>query len=242
MQVDLPDVTLICVSGVDYEGSLYALWRSTRNIRFAKAVLVSPVKPANLPGGVVHETSVGTNLDSIDAYSHYMIYDLWRHVDTSHCLVVQADGYVLSPELWRNEWLAFDYIGAPWRKTPEAYIDPFGNSQRVGNGGFSLRSKKLLEVPRKVDVPWEVNLGDFYKHMDAGLYSEDGNICVHNRHIFEQQGCVWAPLDEALVFSKEQRVSEYRGEQTFGFHKKLPNFRHHVRDYLARREFRKNRT
>ena len=44
----------------------------------------------------------------------------------------------------------------------DSYIDPFGNQHQVGNGGFSLRSKKLLEVPTKVEVPWETNNSDFY--------------------------------------------------------------------------------
>ncbi len=234
-EVTLPSVTLICVTGVNLDNSVYALWRSSLKIKFAEVKIISPSRPANLPPGFKHEKPHESKLDSIDAYSHYMIYDLWRHVETSHCLVVQADGYVLNPELWNQEFLDFDFIGAPWRFTANAYLDPWGNHIRVGNGGFSLRSKKLLNVPVSVTIPWDVNSDDFYKHMGAGLLSEDGNICVHNRHLFEAAGCRWAPLDIAMSFSKEQKISERQPRLTFGFHKRIPSIREWSNDYRLRR-------
>ena len=238
-KVSLPTVTLLCVSGVNLTNSIYALWRSAKQIDFAAVKIISPERPSHLPLGIHHETPHDSQLDSIDAYSHYMIYDLWRHVETDHCLVVQADGYVIEPTLWSDDFLMYDYIGAPWRLSKEAYLDPWGNSVRVGNGGFSLRSKRLLEVPNRVNIPWDVNASDFYKHMNAGLYSEDGNICVHNRHLFEEAGCIWAPLDLAVRFSREQKISERQPRQTFGFHKRLPGIRQVAKDRLYRRQFMK---
>lgn len=233
----LPSVTLICVTGVNIEDSLYALWRSSLSLEFAAIKIVSPHRPLNLPAGISHEEPFRNQLDSIDAYSQYMIYDLWRHVDTDYCLVVQADGYVIEPELWSDDFLRYDYIGAPWRVSREAYLDPWGNSVRVGNGGFSLRSRKLLEVPREVEIPWDVNSSDFYNHMNVGLFSEDGNICVHNRHLYEEAGCVWAPLAVAIHFSREQKISEKQPKRTFGFHKKLPGFSQLARDFVYRYKF-----
>lgn len=232
-------VTLICVTGVNITNSLYALWRSSLDIEFAAVKIVSPNLPSILPAGIIHEKPHKSRLDSIDAYSHYMIYDLWRHVDTDHCLVVQADGYVIEPRLWSEEFLTYDYIGAPWRVSRTAYLDPWGKSIRVGNGGFSLRSRKLLEAPRKIEIPWDVNATDFYNHMNAGLFSEDGNICVHNRHLYEQVGCVWAPLQVAMNFSREQKILEKQPKRSFGFHKKLPGAWHVARDLAYRYKFKK---
>ena len=76
-----------------------------------------------------------------------------------------------------------------------------------------------MEVPNWVEVPFDVNEGDFYKHMGVGLTNEDGNICVHNRHIYEAAGCRFAPLDVACRFSNESEVPEQNGIDTFGFHK-----------------------
>jgi hypothetical protein len=210
-KIQLPNVTLVCVSGVNIFNSIFALWRSSRDIQFASVKLISNKRPKLLPPHIKFERSVDTELNSIDAYNWYLIYELWRHVETDYCLVVQADGYVLDPKLWKPEFLEFDYIGAPWPIKEDAYIDPFGNHQRVGNGGFSLRSKKLLELPSIKEVPWEVNVGNFYRHENAGFYSEDGNICVHNRHIYEAEGCRWPDVSLALDFSVETRVPEYVG-------------------------------
>jgi hypothetical protein len=156
---------------------------------------------------------------SINDYNWLMIYDLWQFVETQHCLVVQADGFVINPQRWDWEFLDWDYIGAPWPHRMNSYIDPFGNHQSVGNGGFSLRSAKLLQVPQHIEIPWEVNTGDFYKHMDAGLYSEDGNICVHNRHLYMNQGCRFAPIEVASKFSRELNVPPWSISDPFGFHK-----------------------
>ncbi len=224
----LPDVTLICVSGVNLFHSVYALWASSKNIKFGAVKIISPHELPALPSNIEAELPVGTSLDSIDEYSKYIIYELWRHVDTKYCLVVQADGFVVNPKAWKDEFLDFDYVGAPWPLSETAYIDPFGVHQRVGNGGFSLRSRKLLLVPTYSEIPWEVNTGSFYRHQNAGLYSEDGNICVHNRHIFESAGCVWPGLELASSFSIETKITERSEGKTFGFHKRYPT----VTDFL----------
>jgi hypothetical protein len=136
--------------------------------------------------------------------------------------------------MWSDDFLNWDYIGAPWNIRDDAYIDPFGHHQRVGNGGFNLRSKKVLDLPRIVDIPWNVNESDFYRHMSAGNYAEDGNICVHNRHIFEGHGVKFAPLEIALIFSVEQKVPEYLGLPTFGFHKTMPSHFQYLLDKVFR--------
>jgi hypothetical protein len=136
---------------------------------------------------------------------------------------VQADGFVISPKSWREDFLHWDYLGAPWNLSTNSYIDPFGNQQRVGNGGFSLRSHRLLTTPLRQNIVWEVNNNNFFKHMNHGLYSEDGIICIHNRHKYIEDGCKFAPIEVALNFSVEQPVPEFSNQKTFGFHKKIPD-------------------
>src|SRR5690606_22157556 len=75
----------------------------------------------------------------IEAYSKFCIYDMPDYCDTSHMLIIHHDGYVLKPEAWQPEWLEYDYIGAPW-----SWYDKY----QVGNGGFCLRSKRLMLAAR----------------------------------------------------------------------------------------------
>lgn len=221
--IRIPTVTLVSVSSVDVRRTLGALSQSMRGIEFAKVLLISHEKPPLMNPRIAFQAT--RRLSSIDDYNRFMLYQLWQYIETSHCLVVQADGYVLQPRSWRPEFLDYDYIGAPWPLKPDAYIDPFGNHQRVGNGGFSLRSRRLLEVPQHHHVEWEVNANDFYRHMGAGLRSEDGNICVHNRHVYEAAGCVFAPVEIAALFSIETPLPEHQGVQPFGYHKRRPGRR-----------------
>lgn len=219
--LNLPDVTLICVSSVNFLNTLYAFQKSMQKINFGDVKLISDQNP---PGFVESGISIEKcdSITSIDSYSHYMIFNLHKHVSTSHCLVIQADGFVINPEQWDPLWLTYDYIGAPWEYVDHAYLDPWGNHQRVGNGGFSLRSKKLLEVPLNAYVHFDVNRGNFYKHMNANDTAEDGCICVHNRHIYEVLGCKFAPIEVASRFAHEKLLPETVGIKPFGFHYHLP--------------------
>ena len=227
-KIDLKDVTLISVDTTDdLTGTLNGVFTSMSGINYGAVKLVTTQEqidknPHFADEGITAEVSVVPIKDYND-YNHYVIYHLHNHVDTSHCLLVQPDGFVLFPDKWDDSWMQYDYIGAPWAHVEDAYIDPFGNHHRVGNGGFSFRSKKFLEVPTKVEVPWETNNSDFY-WMPEGVvnYHEDGNVCVHNRHIFVEQGCKYAPVDVAVRFSQETRVPEAEGITPFGFHYRLP--------------------
>lgn len=51
-----------------------------------------------------------------------------------------------------------------------------------------------------------------------GNTNEDGFICCHNRNWLEEQGCTFAPLEEAVHFSKEHEIPENQGITTFAFH------------------------
>lgn len=227
--INLPDVTLFTIDTTgEIDKTLRALYTSMSGINYGAVKLVTTKEQIEKhkehleKDGIILEEPV-IEVNNYNDYNYYVIYKLGEHIETSHCLLVQPDGFVLFPEKWDDSWLEYDYIGAPWAYVEDSYIDPFGNHHRVGNGGFSLRSKKLLDVPSKVEVPWEVNNSDFY-WMPPGVvnYHEDGNICVHNRHIFVEQGCKFAPVEVAVRFSQEARVPECEGITPFGFHYRLP--------------------
>lgn len=222
-EIVLDEVSLVCISGVNIKQSIYALWRSSREVKFECIKLITNNTLDYVPKWLTIEFADKNRLSSIDDYSHFCVYELYKHIKTNYALVVQADGYVLNSNKWDDIFLNFDYVGAPWKVRSDAYIDPFGNHHRVGNGGFSLRSKKLLEVPLNKEIIWDVNTNDFYKHMGVNNQAEDGIICVHNRHLYLEEGCKFAPFEIALNFSKEQNLPENLKLKTFGFHKNIPS-------------------
>lgn len=211
----LPNVTLICVTSVKIEESIKSLIHCANLINFKKVKFVTHLD--------IQINSVEVEkcryLTSIEAYSHYMIYDLYKHIDTEFCLIIQHDGFIINPHLWRNEYLKYDYIGAPWKVRNDCYLDPNGNHIRVGNGGFSLRSQKLLNTPNHEHIPFASTMhGDYYKHLNHFSKNEDNIICVHNHELYEKHGNIFAPFEIALTFSKETSLPENENLDTFGVH------------------------
>ena len=172
--------------------------------------------------GIILERQVRP-LTNIDEYNYYILYHLHKHINTDYVLLVQDHAFIINPDAWRDDFFDYDYIGAPWPWRERAYITPYGEHQRVGNGGFSLRSKKLLEVPLKQWIPFKVaEMSDFYQMFGGNNTNEDGNITVHNKHLYEKRGCKIAPIEVAKYFSYESPVPKNSGIIPFGFHNNLP--------------------
>lgn len=208
--LNLKDVTLVAVTSVKLKETERSIKRCCENINFGdvKFIIGSESNYDDFP--TIKSNSL---LNSVDEYSRFIVYDLWKYIETSHCLIIQYDGFVNDHNSWRDDFLNYCYIGAPWPLPTDSfsYRDSFNNIVRVGNGGFSLRSKKLLELPTKLNLSWE----PFH-----GYYNEDGFFVCKNRHIFLKNGCNFADIDVAKYFSRETDLPENVGINTFGVHGK----------------------
>lgn len=209
----LNDITLITVTSVEIERAANALLVSSESCKFGAIKLLSPNKP-----NILHRTIEHVSIPPIDftGYSKFMIEELYKVVDTNFCLVVQADGFVTNPSLWTNEFLDYDYVGAPWPSAVQVHNGSISqinfDKNRVGNGGFSLRSKKLLEVCSQVK----------FDALEFPIKSEDLIIC---HFLFEEMckvGIRFAPLQLASRFSIESPIDRHANSLalSFGFHGK----------------------
>ena len=192
--LELPDVTLVCADTLNHALAARAIARCCERIRYGRALFLTDAAPAQvgLPRGV--EIRPIAPLASRDDYSQLMLKGLAPHVETSHALVVQWDGYVVNADAWTGEFLRCDYIGAPWPWGPEG--------SRVGNGGFSLRSRRLLDALADPRVVLQGN--------------EDETIGVHQRG--------WLEAGHGIRFADEELASRFSFEvaypvgRPFGFH------------------------
>jgi hypothetical protein len=218
--VNLKNVTLIAMTSVGLTPTVNALEYSCQGINFGSVKLISDIKPDNLPSIITHEFT--EKINNIEEWNHDIIYKLGKYVETDFAILIHADGFIVNPESWRDEFLEYDYIGAPWPLPNDdfSYRDISGELIRVGNS-VSLRSKKLINLPTKLNLEWK----PFH-----GFTNEDGFICVNNRHIYKEHGCKFSDIDIAKYFSHEVMIPEIQGIKPFAFHRHFgtnsnyPNF------------------
>lgn len=225
-KLQLPQVTLVAMTSVNVTATIKAMEYSMKGIDFGDAVLVTHKKPWNLPKKIRYSHT--SKLTNIDDFNYKMVYELGDHIKTDYALIVHADGFVVHPEMWRDEFLDYDYIGAPWPLPQEGdtttYRDIYGNICRVGNSA-GIRSKRLMDFPKKANIPWE---GEFA--FGKMWFYEDGFICCKIRHLLEAEGMRIAPLEVAKHYSHEKMIPEVQGITPFAFHKwegtnaQYPNF------------------
>lgn len=210
--LNLKNVTLVAVSGIDPTGAVKALELSMQGVKYYDAVLIAHHKPADLNKKITFKQCKPTELASKDRkntndYSRFMAYNLTNYIDSEFVLIVHNDAYVLRPDKWQDSFLEYDYIGAPWPK--DVHFTNEGLNVRIGNGGFSLRSKKMLDALNDLKLPFTDN--------GTGYYHEDGIMCVYYRKELEEYGIKFAPVPLAARFSLEKDCEESY-YQPFGFH------------------------
>ncbi len=191
----LKDVTLCAVSSSNLEATIRAMEASLQEVEVARALLFTHENLAARDITVSPEIEIVPikRIDSSIAYSEFILSYLPDHIQTSYGLIVQWDGHVIDAERWEEVFLDYDYIGASWPQ--------FNDGHDVGNGGFSLRSRRLMEACRDVD---------FVAH-----HPEDVAIGRTNRAMLETKGMVFAPAEVANRFAAERAGDP---DASFGYH------------------------
>jgi hypothetical protein len=211
--LELNDITLLTVTSVDLDSAANALLISSEYCKFGSIKMLSPTRPISL-----HKTIEHIAIPPIDSvgYSKFIIEDLHKFVDTEFCLCIQSDGFVINPTQWTNDFLKYDYLGAPWPSAVNIDSGPIGkfyfDKNRVGNGGFSLRSKKFLGACSRIK----------FDELNFPTKSEDVIICHFLYEEMLRAGIKFAPLDLASKFSVESLIENQNRnlETSFGFHGK----------------------
>ncbi len=158
---------------------------------------------ATLTGGVPR-----MNIDCVET--------LHSRFDTEYVMLIQSDGFPLRKGL--PDFIgAYDYIGAPWGRASwyTNLVFPYPK-YCVGNGGYTLRSKRLCQMAsffyrRK------------YRHLPYGYFLADDVYYCKTLPRFERscrKTMVYAPPEVAGRFAFESNREFYArdGEMPLGFH------------------------
>ena len=203
------DITLVCIDTCTHELAKKAIEKSLENI-YPKEVIIFSDKKFFTDGQWIKINPLSRN-----EYSEYCIKRIYKHINTDFILIVQNDGMATSKNFWSEDFLNYDYIGAPW---PENIFISFSG---VGNGGFSLRSKKLLYELQNENVVYQAKQN---KNEIWDTTGEDYVICVEYKNYLQNRGIKFAPISIAENFSHE---FEPEKKNTFGFHGKF-NFPYYL--------------
>lgn len=197
----LPKITLIAVDD-NLEGIIKAADISCQFIEFAAVKLLScaPSKDKR----VIPIRKLGSKKE----YSQFLLKEIVDYIDTPYFIVIQADGYILNYEAWTDDFYSVDFVGACWSWYTDLY--------RCGNGGCSMRSRRLHEITKNdpniiltndniiTNYAEDHNLGKIYRK-----YLED----IHNIKFASDELCNRFSI-EAWMRSPEEK--KYKG--SFGFH------------------------
>ena len=240
------DITIVNVDGRkghNLMAAQNAIFHSASQLPGSKALLLSPERPNKLLNGIQH-----IEIAPLDYFSYniFMIYNLHQFIETPYALIVQDDGWVFDGALWKDDFFSYDYIGAPVhlakieRNAQTSYVsrfewvplldDPSAKVTFAQNGGFCLRSRKLLEAPSRHQIPFILpppkpfQTSDSPLEWQTGSNFEDVQLCIDMRASLEALGLKFAPVDIARAFSIEHYANLWRPEdlgQIFGHHSKF---------------------
>ena len=221
----LDQITLVSVTSVDLPATELAMMISMHDIHYGEVKLLTSEE--FIPQDPQIQIVKIPKLD-FEGYSRFILNDLYRFIDTDYCLVIQADGFVLNAQKWQDQFLDYDYIGAPWPilEMPLGNQIVFIEKNRVGNGGFSLRSKKLLLETSKINL----------EKLDTPTKSEDLIICHFLFEDMIKNGIKFPSPELAAQFSIESQDASYgqNPNTSFGFHGK--KLRDHIFEMILKNQ------
>jgi len=151
-------------------------------------------------------------------FAMFKLHELCKHDFIMTC---QGDGWPLNFEKWDDRFLDYDFIGAPWPKELfkdhirgyyakqekiEIDTDEIPDHWVVGNSGFCIRSKRMMELCASTNFP--IHLCPWHgNHFTTKPNFDDWYFSFAQRPFFELRGIKYAPPDLASNFSLEALVT-----------------------------------
>ena len=181
IMINLSNVSLVIIDVQCPELAYLALRDSVKDISFGEIIICSDTD-LKFPGAKWVEVS---KWDSLYERVKWFWYSLPNHIHTDFMIEVQWDGWIVDAQMWTDEFLEYDFVGAPWW---------YDDKLNVGNG-CALRSVKFMKY-----------LQEHQKEFPLKHAKEDDLLGRHYRRKLEKEA--------GLKWPTEQLASRYAFECT----------------------------
>lgn len=199
MKLQLPSVTLVLVDCLNTDRSIKVIEHCKSLCDFGDVKFLT-----SIPTDYIHTVKINP-LTSLISYSIFMLKNIYKYISTNHLLVIQRDGFVINPKSWDESWLQNDYT-APL----------FMQMDRVGSGGCSLRSKKIMQDISSTIPEWDGTQQGADKIQKRLNFYEDGELSLSQ---FSKNYKI-ASLEQGAQFGQGgNRNPKYFTEFPFSFHR-----------------------
>lgn len=200
-RLQLPDVTLVMLETREHELARMAIEDCLDKVEFGKVLILTDrmleFSSLTLSHGVYPTFQAVDDFSSKLGWCQSMWNDVPPLLDTSHALLIQWDSWVCDVSQWSDEFLEYDYVGAPWW---------YKDGLNVGNSGFCLTTTRLRRYLRANAIEYP-----------CVSEAEDDLLSRKYRPRLQDRGFNWAPEKLAHKFAFEccRPDPEWR---SFGFH------------------------
>jgi hypothetical protein len=181
MKLRLPNVTLVMIDGTCPALAKLAL-QDTLDLVDCGDVLVCSPTDLGVPRWI--KTPSWNDSAGPCAFMWYQLPFLMR---TDFALTISWDNWVIDSSMWTDEFLRYDYIGAPWH---------YDDGRNVGTGGWLSRRLLTFLAAHKVEFPILHPSIPFY-------HPSDWLVSRHYRPYLEQRGFRWPSEQLASRFMFE---------------------------------------
>lgn len=154
-------------------------------------------------------------------YSNFILKSLGDYIDTDYVMIIQYDGFATNKNYFNETYFNYDFIGSYTTVNHPPLLRFLKETRTIDlatqswyniGGGFSLRSKKILDALKDDRIQESV-----YNYVSNSQHNcEDIFVTILYKDLLEKEyGITYAPADICLDFSSEILIGY---ESCLGFH------------------------
>lgn len=163
------------------------------------------------------KVTIVSNVYGLDKYcgpDFFILSQLPNYIRTPYYLIVSINGFILNPDKWDDEFKKYHYLAGAWELHPYDYhpsFQPVAEHNRIGCGGFSLRSRLLGMTVAGIfnEMSKQSSFSPF-----ENWSPEDKYICHKLKPLLESKGFKFGNLDTATRFCARNKLIQ----NEFGFY------------------------